>query len=215
MQLVEQLFDRSKYFRDLLTEDFPLFTQLTVGIQDKKLPPPSQVATKLKNYAIALVKAWFTKYGERYRQLGIAYDFLLDNGFLDRETGSLTTIHMNERSKSNTDVRLPVCKMDTLLMQKKKKKKARRKVIQFNRFEMLKADINDHLDIIKDNLVNMEGCFEILIPKNVFQDEDLDFDALLRGEASNSDPSAAENYKDVSVWFQWNQAQVTHKRYEM
>lgn len=48
----------------------------------------------------------------------------------------------------------------------------------------------------------MEGCFEILIPKNVFQDEDLDFDALLRGEASNSsDPSAAENYKDVSEWF--------------
>lgn len=67
---------------------------------------------------------------------------------------------------------------------------------------MLKTDINDHLDIIKDNLTNMEGCFEILIPKNVFQDEDLDFDALLRGEASNSsDPSAAENYKDVSEWF--------------
>ncbi|KAK4518429.1 calponin [Mucor velutinosus] len=176
VQLTEQLFDRSKYFRDLLTEDFPLFTQLTVGIQGKKLPPPAPVATKLKDYAIALIKAWFTKYGERYRQLGIAYDFLLDNGFLDRETGSLTTIHMDERNKSNTD--------------------ARRKAIQFNRFEILKADMNDHLDIIKDNLTNMEGCFEILIPKNVFQGEDLDFDALLRGEASNSDPSAAENYKD-------------------
>lgn len=109
VQLIEQLFDRSKYFRDLLTEDFPLFTQLTVGIQDKKLPPPAQVATKLKDYAIALIKAWFTKYGERYRQLGIAYDFLLDNGFLDRETGSLSTIHMNERNKSNTDVRFCVC----------------------------------------------------------------------------------------------------------
>ncbi|KAL9559142.1 hypothetical protein PS6_000946 [Mucor atramentarius] len=175
-QLIEQLFDRSKYFRNLLTEDFPLFTQLTVGIQDKKLPPPAQVATKLKDYAIALIKTWFTKYGERYRQLGIAYDFLLDNGFLDRETGSLSTIHMNERNRSNTD--------------------ARRKAIQFNRFEILKADMNDHLDIIKDNLANMEGCFEILIPKNVFQDDDLDFDALLRGEAISSHPPESENYKD-------------------
>lgn len=104
MQLTEQFFDRSKHFRDLLTEDFPLFTQLTVGIQDKKLPPPAPVATKLKEYAIALIKTWFTKYGDRYRQLGIAYDFLLDNGFLDRETGSLTTIRMNERSRSNTNV---------------------------------------------------------------------------------------------------------------
>ncbi|KAL7328480.1 hypothetical protein PS15p_206748 [Mucor circinelloides] len=176
VQLIEQLFDRSKYFRNLLTEDFPLFTQLTVGIQDKKLPPPAQVATKLKDYAIALIKTWFTKYGERYRQLGIAYDFLLDNGFLDRETGSLSTIHMNERNRSNTD--------------------ARRKAIQFNRFEILKADMNDHLDIIKDNLANMEGCFEILIPKNVFQDDDLDFDALLRGEAISSHPPESENYKD-------------------
>lgn len=104
VQLIEQLFERSKYFRDLLTEDFPLFTQLTVGIQDKRLPPPAQVAVKLKNYSIALIKAWFTKYGERYRQLSIGYDFLMDNGFLDRETGSLSTIHMNERNSASTDV---------------------------------------------------------------------------------------------------------------
>lgn len=44
----------------------------------------------------------------------------------------------------------------------------------------------------------MEGCFEILIPKNIFQDEDLDFDALLRGEASNNQPTSADTYKDVS-----------------
>ncbi|KAI8646365.1 hypothetical protein BD408DRAFT_359645 [Parasitella parasitica] len=175
VQLIEQLFERSKYFRDLLTEDFPLFTQLAVGIQDKKLPPPAQIAAKLKNYSIALIKSWFTKYGEKYRQLIIAYDFLMDNGFLDRETGSLSTIHMNERNNSNTD--------------------ARRKAIQFSRFEILKADMNDYLDIIKDNLANMEGCFEILVPKNIFQDKDLDFDALLRGEAS-SNQSATDSYKD-------------------
>lgn len=65
--------------------------------------------------------------------------------------------------------------------------------------------MNDHLDIIKDNLANMEGCFEILIPKNVFQDDDLDFDALLRGEAISSHPPESENYKDVSESLRWRQ----------
>lgn len=104
MQLIEQLFERSKYFRDLLTEDFPMFTQLTVGIHDKKLPPPSQVATKLREYAIALITSWFQKYGEKYRHLSIAYDFLMENGLLNRPGGSLSSIHANDANKSNIDV---------------------------------------------------------------------------------------------------------------
>ncbi|CEP08633.1 hypothetical protein [Parasitella parasitica] len=194
VQLIEQLFERSKCFRDLLTEDFPLFTQLAVGIQDKRLPPPAHIAVKLRNYSIALIKSWFTKYGEKYRQLGIAYDFLMDNGFLDRETGSLSTIHTDDRNKSNTDVSILL--YQTYYTSEAFRKKARRKAIQFNRFEILKADMNDHLDIIKDNLTNMEGCFEILVPKNVFQDKDLDFDALLSGQASSNQPAESDTYKD-------------------
>lgn len=73
--------------------------------------------------------------------------------------------------------------------------------------------MSDHLDLIKDNLTNMEGCFEILIPKNVFQDQDLDFDALLRGEAThhNSDPSTLESYKDVSAML-LNASKATYPR---
>ncbi|RCH80746.1 hypothetical protein CU098_004103, partial [Rhizopus stolonifer] len=103
LQLIEQLFDRSKYFRDALTEDFPVFTQLVIGIQGRKLPPPAQVATKLKDYGIALIKSWYIRYGEKHRQLSIAYDFLLDNGFLDREGGSLSSIHANDYNKSNIE----------------------------------------------------------------------------------------------------------------
>lgn len=108
LQLIEQLFERSKHFRDLLTEDFPVFTQLTVGIQGHKLPAPPQVAVKLKEYAIALIKSWFTKFGERYRQLSIAYDYLLDNGFLNQEAGTLSSIHTNDRNKSSNDVRYDI-----------------------------------------------------------------------------------------------------------
>ncbi|KAI8078948.1 uncharacterized protein B0P05DRAFT_596799 [Gilbertella persicaria] len=176
LQLIEQLFDRSKYFRDALTEDFPVFTQLVIGIQGRKLPPPAQVATKLKDYGIALIKSWYIRYGEKHRQLSIAYDFLLDNGFLDREGGSLSSIHANDYNKSNIE--------------------ARRKAIHASRFELLKSDIDNHIELIRDNLTNMEGCFEILIPKNVFENDDLDFDALLRGEAANTTESGAgDTYK--------------------
>lgn len=44
----------------------------------------------------------------------------------------------------------------------------------------------------------MEGCFEILIPKNEFIDDDLDFDALLRGEASVNQ-TRNDTYKDDIV----------------
>lgn len=42
----------------------------------------------------------------------------------------------------------------------------------------------------------MEGCFEILIPKNEFLHDDIDFDALMRGEASHS-KKQDDLYKDV------------------
>lgn len=88
-----------------MTEDFPVFTQLAVGIQGKKLPPPVHVAKKLKEYAIALIKSWFVKYGEKYRQLGIAFDFLMDNGYLNNDPSLLSSIHASDRSRSGTDVR--------------------------------------------------------------------------------------------------------------
>lgn len=98
------MFDRSKHFRELITEDFPLFTQLAIGIQDKKLPPPVEIAAKLRAYAIALIKFWTEKYGDRYRQLHMAYDFLMSNGYLNNEDTSISNIHANNYNRSGTDV---------------------------------------------------------------------------------------------------------------
>jgi hypothetical protein len=106
LQLIEQLFERSKLFRELLTEDFPLFIQQVVGIQNTELPPPVSVAAKLKQYALALIKNWYIKYGEKYRQIGISFDFLLDNGFMDdnQVSSSLSSIHSDNINKANKSV---------------------------------------------------------------------------------------------------------------
>ncbi|KAI8371863.1 hypothetical protein BD560DRAFT_395648 [Blakeslea trispora] len=156
VQLIEQLFERSRYFRDALTEDFPVFTQLTLGVGGKKLPPPVQVANQLKQYTAALIKAWFIRYGEKYRQLSIAYDFLSE---FDRDHPSLASIHASHHPSSN-DVQ------------------ARRKAVHTSRWHALQQEIKQRIELIRDNLTQMEGCFEILIPKNM-ADQDLDFDALL------------------------------------
>lgn len=64
--------------------------------------------------------------------------------------------------------------------------------------------MNDHLDIINDNLDTMDGCFDILVPKNILEGEDnIDFNALLRGDAVPKQ-HADDNYKDVSNPFYRN-----------
>ncbi|ORE04902.1 hypothetical protein BCV72DRAFT_6913 [Rhizopus microsporus var. microsporus] len=114
LQLIEQLFDRSKLFRELLTEDFPVFVQLVVGFNDRKLPPPPQIAAKLKQYALALIKNWYIKYGEIYRQISISFDFLMDNGYMnDNQTSSsLSSIHADNINKANKSVNSFLFKID-------------------------------------------------------------------------------------------------------
>ncbi|KAI8335183.1 hypothetical protein BC941DRAFT_431491 [Chlamydoabsidia padenii] len=178
LQLCEELFQRSHGFRLLLAEDFPTFLQLGVGTRDQSLPPP--IANKLRPYAIALVKNWYERYGEHLRPLGIAYDYLDHNGFLDQTNDSLQAIHTRDREKSS--------------------KEARIKAIQERRYDQIKLDISDHLDLVLESIKSMESCFEILIPKNIptvssSSSSPLDFNALMQAEPSDK----GDNYKEAIV----------------
>ncbi|KAF7732384.1 hypothetical protein EC973_005280 [Apophysomyces ossiformis] len=173
LQLIESLFQRSHRFRILLTEEFPLLLQLTVGIHQKKLPPPTQVADKLRQYAITLTKEWLTKFGDTYRPIGIGYDYLNQRGLLVHST-SLQAIHEHDNDQSGRQTRM--------------------KIIQEQRFSRIKTDMDEHLDLIQENLRNMRledlmdmsgqnTYFEMLVPKNIPNaGEDIDFEALISGK---------------------------------
>ncbi|CAO3598941.1 unnamed protein product [Absidia cylindrospora] len=176
-QLNRQQSQRLHQFRKLMTHDLPTVIQLIVGVRDHILPPPVPVAAKLRQYAIALLKNWYQHYGEHLRPLGIAYDYLEHNGFLESEQRSLQAIHTQDREKSN--------------------KEARIKAIQERRYEQIKTDIAVHLDLIQESIKNMETCFEILIPKNTSEDSSLDFDALMRGDLEPSSTRKGEDYKNA------------------
>lgn len=101
---MEELFSRSHRFRTLIADEFPQFLQLTVGIHQKSLPPPNNVAAKLKEFAVALVKMWYEKYGESYRPLAIGFDFLITSGEANFEGSSLRDIRAHNNQQSQQEV---------------------------------------------------------------------------------------------------------------
>ncbi|KFV57291.1 UV-stimulated scaffold protein A, partial [Tyto alba] len=79
-QIVQELFTRSHKFRTLIISNFQEFLELTVGIDhEQPLPPPKEVAQKLRKAAIQSVQDWHEKYGEAYKKLSLGYHFLKHN----------------------------------------------------------------------------------------------------------------------------------------
>uniref|UniRef100_G3TB47 UV-stimulated scaffold protein A n=1 Tax=Loxodonta africana TaxID=9785 RepID=G3TB47_LOXAF len=79
-QVVDALFARSHQFRVLVVSNFQEFLELTLGTDhEQPLPPPREVAQKLRRAAIQAVERWNEKYGEAYKKLALGYHFLLHN----------------------------------------------------------------------------------------------------------------------------------------
>lgn len=53
------------------------FLELTVETDSElPLPPPKEVARKLRTLAIQTVQSWHTSYGSAYKKLALGYHFL-------------------------------------------------------------------------------------------------------------------------------------------
>uniref|UniRef100_A0A667XF32 UV-stimulated scaffold protein A n=1 Tax=Myripristis murdjan TaxID=586833 RepID=A0A667XF32_9TELE len=76
-QIARELFSRSHHFRNLLVDNFQEFLELTVETDlEQPLPPPKEVAKKLKVSAIQTVQSWQASYGSAYKKLALGYHFL-------------------------------------------------------------------------------------------------------------------------------------------
>lgn len=79
-QVLRELFARSHRFRTLLLADFQEFLELAVGTEHRQpLPPPAEVAQKLRKAALHCVQDWHDKYGEAYKKLALGYHYLRQN----------------------------------------------------------------------------------------------------------------------------------------
>ena len=76
-QVLDQLFARSHQFRTLVISNFQEFLELTLGTDhERPLPPPREVAQRLRQAATRAVRGWNEKYGAAYKKLALGFHFL-------------------------------------------------------------------------------------------------------------------------------------------
>nr|XP_023405529.1 UV-stimulated scaffold protein A [Loxodonta africana] len=99
-QVVDALFARSHQFRVLVVSNFQEFLELTLGTDhEQPLPPPREVAQKLRRAAIQAVERWNEKYGEAYKKLALGYHFLLHNKQVDFQDVNARTLAERKREE--------------------------------------------------------------------------------------------------------------------
>ncbi|KAI9030689.1 hypothetical protein CLU79DRAFT_731065 [Phycomyces nitens] len=158
LQLINVLFCRSHYFRTLVAKDFQTFLKLSMGVR-QPLPPPVQ--DQLRRYATDIIKAWKEKYGRVQREIANGYYFLEYHNLLDNrslESGR------QDQNRANVQSRI--------------------RAIHERRVDQIKAEMEDYLKMIQENLMTMDSCFLILVPRN--SETNVDFDALIKGDLESS-----------------------------
>ncbi|KAM4900848.1 UV-stimulated scaffold protein A isoform 2-T2 [Sylvia borin] len=143
-QVVQELFARSHQFRTLLIANFQEFLELTVGIDhEQPLPPPKEVAQKLRKAAIKAVQDWHEKYGEAYKQLSLGYHFLKQNKKVDFQDVHARTVAERRREEE---------------------KQKRLENIYKEKVKRMEKEMEEMSQEIADTLTEMENCFQLLMP---------------------------------------------------
>uniref|UniRef100_A0AAQ4P6P6 UV-stimulated scaffold protein A n=1 Tax=Gasterosteus aculeatus aculeatus TaxID=481459 RepID=A0AAQ4P6P6_GASAC len=99
-QIVSELFSRSHHFRTLLVDNFQEFLELTVETDtEQPLPPPKEVARKLRSLAIQTVQSWHASYGAAYKKLALGYHFLKQVKKVDFQGAESRTVAERRREE--------------------------------------------------------------------------------------------------------------------
>ncbi|KAL2305450.1 hypothetical protein Nmel_007437 [Mimus melanotis] len=169
-QVVQELFSRSHQFRTLLISNFQEFLELTVGIDhEQPLPPPKEVAQKLRRAAIKAVQDWHEKYGEAYKQLSLGYHFLKRNKKVDFQDVHARTVAERRREEE---------------------KQKRLENIYKEKVKRTEKEMEEMSQEIADTLTEMENCFQLLMPDPFnFGVNDIDLELSKQTSANEAGPA--------------------------
>lgn len=143
-QIVQELFSRSHQFRTLVISNFQDFLELTVGTDhEQPLPPPKEVAQKLRKEAVKSVQEWHEKYGEAYKKLALGYHFLKQNKKVDFEDVRARTMAERRREEEKQK------RLDNIYKEKAKR---------------AEKEMEEMSPEIAGTLTEMENCFRLLLP---------------------------------------------------
>ncbi|RXN23811.1 UV-stimulated scaffold A [Labeo rohita] len=152
--MASEIFSRSHHFRDLLITNFQEFLELTVETDtEQPLPPPKEVARKLRTLAIQTVQSWHATYGEAYKKLSLGYHFLKQIKKVDFHDVEARTLAERKR-------------------QEEKQKRLER--IYREKLEKAKQEMEEMTSEIEETLTEMNNCIKLLATDdlNLFNEEE-------------------------------------------
>ncbi|XP_036709634.1 UV-stimulated scaffold protein A isoform X3 [Balaenoptera musculus] len=143
-QVLDQLFARSHHFRMLVVSNFQEFLELTLGTDhERPLPPPREVAQKLRRAATRAVRGWNEKYGTAYKKLALGFHFLTHNKQVDFQDVDARTLAERKRAEE---------------------KQKRLDRIYKERSEQAVQEMEEMSGEIRSCLMELESCFRLLVP---------------------------------------------------
>lgn len=144
-QIASELFSRSHHFRTLLVDNLQEFLELTVETDSEQpLPPPKEVAKKLRCLAIQTVQSWQASYGTAYKKLALGYHFLKQVKKVDFQDAEARTVAERRREEE------------------RQSKMAR---IYKERVEAASKDMEESQQEMEANMTEMESCMRLLFPE--------------------------------------------------
>ncbi|KAK5622433.1 hypothetical protein CRENBAI_003702 [Crenichthys baileyi] len=144
-QIACELFSRSHHFRTLLVDNLQEFLELTVETDtEQPLPPPKEVARKLRSLAIQTVQSWQTSYGSAYKKLELGYHFLKQVKKVDFQDAEARTVAERRREEE-------------------RQRKMER--IYKARVEAAAKNMEESYHDIEATLTEMESCVKLLFPE--------------------------------------------------
>ncbi len=166
---MDQLFVRSHAFRQLLLADLKEILELTMepdstGTEDaskkvaRQLPPPKVAREQLKKLSLETVKAWTEKFGEGYKRLSLAYNYL-------RQVRKVDFSDLEARSD----------------LQKRREEERKRRLdnVWRERVRRTREEMGERSEDMRECLVQIDACLALLVPSmeepegdGVVQDKD-------------------------------------------
>lgn len=143
-QAVDELFTRSHQFRMLVISDFQEFLELTLGTDhEQPLPPPREVAQRLRQAATRAIQGWNEKYGSAYKKLALGFHFLR---------------HSKQVDFQDVDARTPAERRQA------EERHRRWDRVHRARSEQAAREMEGMCEDIRSCLMEVDSCFQLLVP---------------------------------------------------
>ncbi|XP_045022262.1 UV-stimulated scaffold protein A isoform X2 [Bubalus bubalis] len=143
-QVLDQLFARSHQFRTLVVSNFQEFLELTLGTDhERPLPPPREVAQRLRQAATQAIRGWNEKYGAAYKKLALGFHFLKHSKQVDFQDVDARTLAERKRAEERQK------RLDRIYKE---------------RSEWAAREMEEMSAEIRDCLTELESCFRLLLP---------------------------------------------------